>query len=191
MFLRDTIQILSLSLSLTADTNLGPDDAFDEKGCHCDVTVEDLSAPLKAVIRAVRWVWLLRESCSPLVKAWRIHTVVAGLKTLILTFLAYWLRSSLLSLSCWDRPLMLLHVTSLLWTIRVSQVGWDFSHSSFPGCRIEMFTVSSAYTPAHLTGRKLTGAWICKTLQKQITEICSSLSIFAFSPSLCRMSRIE
>ncbi|KTG46972.1 hypothetical protein cypCar_00010910 [Cyprinus carpio] len=37
-----------------SDTNLGPDDAFDEKGCHCDVTVEDLSAPLKAVIRAVR-----------------------------------------------------------------------------------------------------------------------------------------
>ncbi|XP_052428908.1 potassium voltage-gated channel subfamily KQT member 5 isoform X5 [Carassius gibelio] len=37
-----------------ADTNIGPDDAFDEKGCHCDVTVEDLSAPLKAVIRAVR-----------------------------------------------------------------------------------------------------------------------------------------
>uniref|UniRef100_A0A9J7WWG3 Potassium voltage-gated channel subfamily Q member 5 n=1 Tax=Cyprinus carpio carpio TaxID=630221 RepID=A0A9J7WWG3_CYPCA len=37
-----------------ADTNLGPDDAFDEKGCHCDVTVEDLSAPLKAVIRAIR-----------------------------------------------------------------------------------------------------------------------------------------
>uniref|UniRef100_A0A1A8EK89 Potassium voltage-gated channel, KQT-like subfamily, member 5a n=1 Tax=Nothobranchius kadleci TaxID=1051664 RepID=A0A1A8EK89_NOTKA len=30
------------------------DDSFDEKGCHCDVTVEDLSAPLKAVIRAVR-----------------------------------------------------------------------------------------------------------------------------------------
>ncbi|KAA0717991.1 Potassium voltage-gated channel subfamily KQT member 5 KQT-like 5 [Triplophysa tibetana] len=37
-----------------ADTNFGADDAFDEKGCHCDVTVEDLSAPLKAVIRAVR-----------------------------------------------------------------------------------------------------------------------------------------
>ncbi|XP_016378139.1 potassium voltage-gated channel subfamily KQT member 5-like [Sinocyclocheilus rhinocerous] len=37
-----------------ADTNLGPDDAFDEKRCHCDVTVEDLSAPLKAVIRAIR-----------------------------------------------------------------------------------------------------------------------------------------
>uniref|UniRef100_A0A671KY83 Potassium voltage-gated channel subfamily KQT member 5-like n=1 Tax=Sinocyclocheilus anshuiensis TaxID=1608454 RepID=A0A671KY83_9TELE len=42
------------SLRLKTDTNLGPDDAFDEKGCHCDVTVEDLSAPLKAVIRAVR-----------------------------------------------------------------------------------------------------------------------------------------
>ncbi|XP_057197845.1 potassium voltage-gated channel subfamily KQT member 5 isoform X9 [Triplophysa rosa] len=37
-----------------ADTNFGADDAFDEKGCHCDVTVEDLSAPLKAVIRAIR-----------------------------------------------------------------------------------------------------------------------------------------
>ncbi|XP_056617125.1 potassium voltage-gated channel subfamily KQT member 5 isoform X2 [Triplophysa dalaica] len=37
-----------------AETNFGADDAFDEKGCHCDVTVEDLSAPLKAVIRAIR-----------------------------------------------------------------------------------------------------------------------------------------
>lgn len=44
-------------LSLIADTNFGADDAFDEKGCHCDVTVEDLSAPLKAVIRAIRWVF--------------------------------------------------------------------------------------------------------------------------------------
>ncbi|XP_039855965.1 potassium voltage-gated channel subfamily KQT member 4 isoform X3 [Simochromis diagramma] len=30
------------------------EESFDERGCHCDVTVEDLSAPLKAVIRAVR-----------------------------------------------------------------------------------------------------------------------------------------
>ncbi|CAL8258884.1 unnamed protein product [Lota lota] len=30
------------------------EDSFDERGCHCDVTVEDLSAPLKGVIRAVR-----------------------------------------------------------------------------------------------------------------------------------------
>ncbi|RXN01433.1 Potassium voltage-gated channel subfamily KQT member 5 [Acipenser ruthenus] len=37
-----------------ADTNLGTDDGFDEKGCHCDVSVEDLTPALKAVIRAVR-----------------------------------------------------------------------------------------------------------------------------------------
>uniref|UniRef100_W5NH32 Potassium voltage-gated channel subfamily Q member 5 n=1 Tax=Lepisosteus oculatus TaxID=7918 RepID=W5NH32_LEPOC len=37
-----------------ADTNLGTDDGFDEKGCHCDVSVEDLTPALKTVIRAVR-----------------------------------------------------------------------------------------------------------------------------------------
>ncbi|MBN3304802.1 KCNQ5 protein, partial [Amia calva] len=37
-----------------ADTNLGTDDGFDEKGCHCDVSVEDLTPALKSVIRAVR-----------------------------------------------------------------------------------------------------------------------------------------
>uniref|UniRef100_A0A8C7N2I3 Potassium voltage-gated channel subfamily KQT member 5 n=1 Tax=Oncorhynchus kisutch TaxID=8019 RepID=A0A8C7N2I3_ONCKI len=36
------------------DTGMGNDDAFSDRVCHCDVTVEDLSAPLKAVIRAVR-----------------------------------------------------------------------------------------------------------------------------------------
>uniref|UniRef100_A0A8C9Y5H4 Potassium voltage-gated channel subfamily Q member 5 n=1 Tax=Sander lucioperca TaxID=283035 RepID=A0A8C9Y5H4_SANLU len=36
------------------DTGMTTEDSFDERGCHCDVTVEDLSAPLKAVIRAVR-----------------------------------------------------------------------------------------------------------------------------------------
>ncbi|XP_016132405.1 potassium voltage-gated channel subfamily KQT member 3-like [Sinocyclocheilus grahami] len=52
---RPSLRLKSQSRTTTeADTNLGPDDAFDEKGCHCDVTVEDLSAPLKAVIRAVR-----------------------------------------------------------------------------------------------------------------------------------------
>ncbi|KAG7280319.1 hypothetical protein CRUP_026860 [Coryphaenoides rupestris] len=33
---------------------MSTEDSFDERGCHCDVTVEDLSAPLKCVIRAVR-----------------------------------------------------------------------------------------------------------------------------------------
>ncbi|KAK7140251.1 hypothetical protein R3I94_012763 [Phoxinus phoxinus] len=52
---RPSLRLKSQSRTTTeADTNLGPDDAFDEKGCHCDVTVEDLSAPQKAVIRAVR-----------------------------------------------------------------------------------------------------------------------------------------
>ncbi|KAM6916280.1 potassium voltage-gated channel subfamily KQT member 5-like isoform 8-T8 [Xenentodon cancila] len=36
------------------DAGMTTEDSFDERGCHCDVTVEDLSAPLKAVIRAVR-----------------------------------------------------------------------------------------------------------------------------------------
>ncbi|XP_047459590.1 potassium voltage-gated channel subfamily KQT member 4 isoform X9 [Mugil cephalus] len=36
------------------DTGMTTEDSLDERGCHCDVTVEDLSAPLKAVIRAVR-----------------------------------------------------------------------------------------------------------------------------------------
>ncbi|KAM7385314.1 hypothetical protein PAMP_001402 [Pampus punctatissimus] len=36
------------------DTGTAAEDSFDERGCHCDVTVEDLSAPLKSVIRAVR-----------------------------------------------------------------------------------------------------------------------------------------
>ncbi|XP_041106019.1 potassium voltage-gated channel subfamily KQT member 5-like isoform X2 [Polyodon spathula] len=37
-----------------ADTSLGTDDGFDEKGCHCEVSVEDLTPALKTVIRAVR-----------------------------------------------------------------------------------------------------------------------------------------
>ncbi|KAL4639960.1 potassium voltage-gated channel subfamily KQT member 5 [Arapaima gigas] len=37
-----------------ADTNLGPDDGFDEKGCHCEISVEDLTPAVKSVIRAVR-----------------------------------------------------------------------------------------------------------------------------------------
>ncbi|KAI4875316.1 hypothetical protein NFI96_001828 [Prochilodus magdalenae] len=40
--------------SVCSADSLGGDDYFDEKGCHCDVSVEDLSAPLKTVIRAVR-----------------------------------------------------------------------------------------------------------------------------------------
>ncbi|PIN98066.1 hypothetical protein AB205_0120730, partial [Aquarana catesbeiana] len=37
-----------------SDVNLGTEEAHDEKGCHCDVSVEDLTPALKTVIRAVR-----------------------------------------------------------------------------------------------------------------------------------------
>uniref|UniRef100_A0AAY4CKG2 Potassium voltage-gated channel, KQT-like subfamily, member 5b n=1 Tax=Denticeps clupeoides TaxID=299321 RepID=A0AAY4CKG2_9TELE len=43
------------SLRLKSQSRPVPEeDSFDEKGCHCDLSVEDLSAPLKSVIRAVR-----------------------------------------------------------------------------------------------------------------------------------------
>ncbi|NXF45990.1 KCNQ5 protein, partial [Oceanites oceanicus] len=36
-----------------ADTSLGTDDVYDDKGCQCDVSVEDLTPALKTVIRAI------------------------------------------------------------------------------------------------------------------------------------------
>ncbi|XP_069868276.1 potassium voltage-gated channel subfamily KQT member 5 isoform X3 [Dipodomys merriami] len=39
---------------MDADTALGTDDIYDDKGCQCDVSVEDLTPPLKTVIRAIR-----------------------------------------------------------------------------------------------------------------------------------------
>ncbi|XP_075718145.1 potassium voltage-gated channel subfamily KQT member 5 [Rhinoderma darwinii] len=36
------------------DANLGTEEVHDDKGCHCDVSVEDLTPALKTVIRAVR-----------------------------------------------------------------------------------------------------------------------------------------
>uniref|UniRef100_A0A6Q2ZAU0 Potassium voltage-gated channel, KQT-like subfamily, member 5a n=1 Tax=Esox lucius TaxID=8010 RepID=A0A6Q2ZAU0_ESOLU len=47
---RPSLRLKSQSL----DSGMGNDDTLDDRSCHCDVTVEDLSAPLKAVIRAVR-----------------------------------------------------------------------------------------------------------------------------------------
>uniref|UniRef100_A0A452J4X5 Uncharacterized protein n=1 Tax=Gopherus agassizii TaxID=38772 RepID=A0A452J4X5_9SAUR len=37
-----------------ADTTLGTDDVCDERGCQCDVSVEDLTPALKTIIRAIR-----------------------------------------------------------------------------------------------------------------------------------------
>lgn len=39
-----------------ADTTLGTDDVYVERGCQCDVSVEDLTPALKTIIRAIRWV---------------------------------------------------------------------------------------------------------------------------------------
>lgn len=41
-------------LSRAADSNATGEDGFDEKGCHCDISVEDLLPSVKSVIRAVR-----------------------------------------------------------------------------------------------------------------------------------------
>ncbi|KAM9804096.1 LOW QUALITY PROTEIN: potassium voltage-gated channel subfamily KQT member 4-like [Neosynchiropus ocellatus] len=53
---RPSLRLKSQTRAAVADVDSGmtTEDSMDERGCHCDVTVEDLSAPLKAVIRAVR-----------------------------------------------------------------------------------------------------------------------------------------
>lgn len=39
---------------VTGEANVGMDEGFDDKGCHCDMPAEDLPTALKTVIRAVR-----------------------------------------------------------------------------------------------------------------------------------------
>ncbi|XP_053477372.1 potassium voltage-gated channel subfamily KQT member 4 isoform X2 [Ictalurus furcatus] len=51
---RPSLRLKSQSRTMPEADSLGGEECFDEKGCHCDVTVEDLSASLRAVIRAVR-----------------------------------------------------------------------------------------------------------------------------------------
>lgn len=36
------------------DSNMAGEDGFDEKGCNCEISVEDLLPAVKSVIRAVR-----------------------------------------------------------------------------------------------------------------------------------------
>ncbi|XP_054590548.1 potassium voltage-gated channel subfamily KQT member 4 isoform X3 [Nothobranchius furzeri] len=40
--------------SQSPDSNITAEEGFDEKGCHCDISVEDLLPSVKTVIRAVR-----------------------------------------------------------------------------------------------------------------------------------------
>ncbi|TWW78382.1 Potassium voltage-gated channel subfamily KQT member 5 KQT-like 5 [Takifugu flavidus] len=53
---RPSLRLKSQTRAAVSDVDAGmsTEDSLDERGCHCDVTLEDLSAPLKAVIRAVR-----------------------------------------------------------------------------------------------------------------------------------------
>ncbi|XP_068444672.1 potassium voltage-gated channel subfamily KQT member 5-like [Clinocottus analis] len=52
---RPSLRLKSQSRSTTdADSNTAGDDGYDEKGCHCDISVEDLLPSIKSVIRAVR-----------------------------------------------------------------------------------------------------------------------------------------
>ncbi|XP_077586218.1 potassium voltage-gated channel subfamily KQT member 5 isoform X8 [Stigmatopora nigra] len=53
---RPSLRLKSQTRNTTSDVDTGmtTEDSQDERGCHCDVTAEDLSAPLKVVIRAVR-----------------------------------------------------------------------------------------------------------------------------------------
>uniref|UniRef100_A0A671ULB2 Potassium voltage-gated channel, KQT-like subfamily, member 5b n=1 Tax=Sparus aurata TaxID=8175 RepID=A0A671ULB2_SPAAU len=51
---RPSLRLKSQSRSTTDDSNATGEDGFDEKGCHCDISVEDLLPSVKSVIRAVR-----------------------------------------------------------------------------------------------------------------------------------------
>ncbi|XP_037127344.1 potassium voltage-gated channel subfamily KQT member 4 isoform X7 [Syngnathus acus] len=53
---RPSLRLKSQTRNTASDVDAGmtTEDSQDERGCHCDITAEDLSAPLKAVIRAVR-----------------------------------------------------------------------------------------------------------------------------------------
>uniref|UniRef100_A0A9J7ZUA0 Potassium voltage-gated channel, KQT-like subfamily, member 5b n=2 Tax=Cyprinus carpio TaxID=7962 RepID=A0A9J7ZUA0_CYPCA len=52
---RPSLRLKSQSRSTPeGEANAGMDEAFDEKGCHCDMSAEDLPPALKTIIRAVR-----------------------------------------------------------------------------------------------------------------------------------------
>ncbi|XP_041788982.1 potassium voltage-gated channel subfamily KQT member 5 isoform X4 [Chelmon rostratus] len=51
---RPSLRLKSQSRSTTDDSNMAGEDGFDEKGCHCEISVEDLLPSVKSVIRAVR-----------------------------------------------------------------------------------------------------------------------------------------
>ncbi|XP_061628176.1 potassium voltage-gated channel subfamily KQT member 5-like isoform X2 [Phyllopteryx taeniolatus] len=51
---RPSLRLKSQSRSTTDDSNVAGEDGFDEKGCHCEISVEDLLPSVKSAIRAIR-----------------------------------------------------------------------------------------------------------------------------------------
>uniref|UniRef100_H2T7X4 Potassium voltage-gated channel, KQT-like subfamily, member 5b n=1 Tax=Takifugu rubripes TaxID=31033 RepID=H2T7X4_TAKRU len=51
---RPSLRLKSQSRSTTDDSNVAGEDGFDEKGCNCEISVDDLLPAVKSVIRAVR-----------------------------------------------------------------------------------------------------------------------------------------
>ncbi|XP_029006877.1 potassium voltage-gated channel subfamily KQT member 5 isoform X2 [Betta splendens] len=51
---RPSLRLKSQSRSTTDNSNVTAEDGFDDKGCHCEILVEDLLPSVKTVIRAVR-----------------------------------------------------------------------------------------------------------------------------------------
>ncbi|XP_054634381.1 potassium voltage-gated channel subfamily KQT member 5-like isoform X2 [Dunckerocampus dactyliophorus] len=51
---RPSLRLKSQSRSTTDDSNVAGEDGFNDKGCHCEISVEDLLPSVKSAIRAVR-----------------------------------------------------------------------------------------------------------------------------------------
>uniref|UniRef100_A0A3Q3LSQ7 Potassium voltage-gated channel, KQT-like subfamily, member 5b n=1 Tax=Labrus bergylta TaxID=56723 RepID=A0A3Q3LSQ7_9LABR len=66
---RPSLRLKSQSRSTTdAESNMAGEDGFDDKGCHCEISVEDLLPSVKCVIRAVRVDQILGRGQIPLDK---------------------------------------------------------------------------------------------------------------------------
>ncbi|KAM8878215.1 potassium voltage-gated channel subfamily KQT member 5 isoform 2-T2 [Spinachia spinachia] len=51
---RPSLRLKSQSRSTTDDSNMAGEDSYDERGCHCEMSVQDLLPSVKSVIRALR-----------------------------------------------------------------------------------------------------------------------------------------
>ncbi|XP_077575494.1 potassium voltage-gated channel subfamily KQT member 5-like isoform X2 [Stigmatopora nigra] len=51
---RPSLRLKSQSRSAADDCNVAGEDAYDERGCHCEISVDDLLPSVKSAIRAIR-----------------------------------------------------------------------------------------------------------------------------------------